>query len=708
MGAAEASARFTELAKKLSGYLSSHVLDRIHAAYRFGEERHRGQRRETGEPYIDHPLEVGCILADMRMDCSTIVAAILHDVIEDTDTAKQEIRLRFGLEVTELVDGVTKLSRIKSGSFRRSQAENMHKMFLAISKDIRVILIKLADRLHNMRTLSVLPRAKQQRIAQETLDIYAPIAHRLGMNAVRMELENLALRGLYPTRHAVLTKYLRRRGDRRALIVGKAGRALEQRFRQEGVEARVLGREKHLYGVYKKMRDRRLRLNEIGDVHALRIITSSVRDCYLALGVIHSLYKPVPGKFTDYIAIPKANGYQSLHTVLSDHNGQFIEVQIRSEEMDHMAEEGIAAHWRYKTGGSDARGAHRKMRNWLRDVLELQRIASNPEEFLEHVRIDLFPDEVYVFTPKGDILKLPEGATALDMAYAVHTDVGSQCLEVRIDGQPAPLGTRLESGQSVEVITSPLAEPQPEWLSCVVTAKARLKIRQSLAHVQINSAQELGHRILRAELKALKQSYDVLPEEQLEKILKRHRLESTEQLLEQIGMGNIPASLVARELVVDTGDEGLGAESQELALVITGEEQRALKYGKCCHPVPGDNVIGHLSYGRGIVIHRDSCQNAVAAHRHPDQWFRAAWDPSIEDQFIAGLRLGVINRQGVLAIVSSAISECNSNITDLAIGGGWDRHSELRFELEVRDRAHLARIIRRLRGIPEVGAIHRT
>lgn len=642
----------------------------------------------------------------MRMDCATIVAAILHDVIEDTDTAKHEVRLRFGVEVTELVDGVTKLSRIKSDTFRQSQASNMHKMFLAISKDIRVILIKLADRLHNMRTLDVLPRPKQRRIAQETLDIYAPIAHRLGMNAVRMELENLALRGLYPTRHAVLAEYMRRRGDRRALIVGKAGRALEQRFQQEGVEARVLGREKHLYGVYKKMRERRLRFNEIGDVHALRIITSSVRDCYLALGVIHALYKPVPGKFTDYIAIPKANGYQSLHTVLADHKGQFIEVQIRSEEMDRMAEEGIAAHWRYKTGGSDARGAHRKMRNWLRGVLELQRIASSPEEFLEHVRIDLFPDEVYVFTPKGDILKLPSGATALDMAYAVHTDVGSQCLEVRIDGQPAPLGTRLESGQAVEVITSPLAEPQPEWLGCVVTAKARLKIRQSLAHVQTNSVQELGHRILRAELETFKQNYDSLPEEQLENTLKRHRLDSAEQLLEQIGMGNIPASLVARELAVDPGNGD--AESQEPALVITGEEQKILKYGKCCHPVSGDNVVGHLSYGRGIVIHRDSCQNAMAANRHPDQWFRAAWDPGIKDQFIAGLRLGVVNRQGVLAIVSSAISECNSNITDLAIGGGWDRHSELRFELEVRDRVHLARIIRRLRGIPEVGAIHRT
>ena len=691
-----------------SGYLPGHGLDRIRAAYRFGEERHHGQLREAGDPYINHPLEVGRILADMRMDCSTIVAAILHDVIEDTDTDKHEVRLRFGREVSELVDGVTKLARIKPKTLQQSQAANMHKMFLAISRDIRVILIKLADRLHNMRTLEPLPRVKQRRIARETLEIYAPIAQRLGMNAMRVELENLSLRGLYPRRYAVLTKSLRRRGDRRALIVGKAGRALEQRFRQEGIEARVLGREKHPFGVYQKMRERRVHFSEVGDVHALRVITSSVRDCYLALGVIHAMYKPVPGKFSDYIAIPKANGYQSLHTVLFGHNGQLIEVQIRSEEMNRVAEEGIAAHWRYKTGGGgDARGAHRKMRGWLRAVLDLQRIAGNPEEFLEHVRIDLFPDEVYVFTPKGDILKLPKGATALDMAFAVHTDVGSQCLEVCIDGHPAPLSTRLTSGQAVEVITSPLAAPQPEWLGFAVTAKARLKIRQSLAHVRTNEARELGQKILRAELKALGQSYDALRSKQLEEVLQRHRLESAAQLLEQIGMGNLPAPLVARELVVDDVHGMANAGVREPALIITGEEQWVLNYGKCCHPLPGDNIMGHLSSGRGIVIHRDSCLNALAANRHPDQWFHAAWDSYVKDQFIAGLRLGVINRQGVLAIVASVISECNSNITDLAIGAGWDRHSELRFEIEVRDRRHLARIIRRLRGIPEVSAIHR-
>ena len=681
--------------------------DKIREAYLFGEERHGDQQRENGEPFINHPLEVGRVLGDMHMDCPTIVAAILHDVIEDTSTDKREIRRRFGREVAELVDGVTKLSRIRSDTLRQTQAGNLHKMFLAMSRDIRVILIKLADRLHNMRTLGALPRAKRQRIARETLDIYAPIANRLGMNAIRIELENLSLQGLYPRRYAVLDKCLRRRNDRRALVVGKVNRSLEQRFRQEGMNVRVSGREKHLYGIYQKMRERRMRFNEIDDVHALRVITASARDCYVALGIIHSLHKPVVGKFKDYISIPKTNGYQSLHTVLFGHGGQLIEVQIRSEEMNLIAEAGIASHWLYKTDeGKDQHGANRKVRDWLQGVLELQRSAGDSEEFLEHMRIDLFPDEVYVFTPGGDILKLPKSSTGLDMAYAIHSDIGDRCHEVRIDGQPAPLSTHLESGQTVEVVTSPLARPQPEWLGFAVTAKARLNIRQSLVHVRFSEARQLGLKILRVELQALHGDYDRLPPERMQRVLQRHCLDSTELLLEQIGMGSIPAPLVAREMVIE--DDGTTAtRALDKALVITGEEQWVLNYGKCCHPLPDDHIIGHLSSGRGIVIHRDTCLNVPAAGRHADQWFRAAWDPHIQEEFNAGLCLNVLNRQGVLAIVAAAISECNSNITDVVVNDGWDRHSELRFEVEVRNRLHLAQIIRGLRGIPEVTTIRR-
>ncbi|HKJ75926.1 MAG TPA: RelA/SpoT family protein, partial [Gammaproteobacteria bacterium] len=538
----------SDLCALLEQYMAPEQVAEVYRAYLFGAEAHEGQHRRSGEPFIYHPLTVARILAEMRMDHQSITAAILHDVIEDTPTAKEQVAENFGEEVAELVDGVSKLTHIEFENRREAQAENFRKMMLAMTRDLRVILVKLADRLHNMRTLGAMPAEKRRRIARETLEIYAPIAARLGMNAVRLELEDLGFAAYYPMRYRVLLEAVHRARGNRKEVVQKIGSAIEERLRQEELDCEVIGREKHLYSLYIKMRNKHLSFNEVMDVYAFRIIVDRVDTCYRVLGAVHNLYKPVPGKFKDYIAIPKANGYQSLHTVLFGPYGVPVEVQIRTRDMERVAEAGIAAHWLYKTGDGQANNAQARAREWLRNLLEMQMQAGNSVEFLEHVKIDLFPDEVYVFTPSGEILELPRGATSIDFAYSVHTDVGNHCVAARIDRRLQPLNTQLVNGQTVEVITAHTARPNPAWLNFVVTGKARANIRHFLKNQRRDEAVALGRRLLDKALTGLDSSLDDLPPSRIKAVLDESGLVRLEDLLEEVGLGDRSAPLAARAL----------------------------------------------------------------------------------------------------------------------------------------------------------------
>ncbi len=702
--------QISDLSNLISRYLKPEQVEKVQRAYQFGAKAHEGQQRKSGEPYIFHPLEVAHILGEMHMDHQTLVAAILHDVIEDTPTAKEEISRKFGKEVAELVDGVSKLTQINFDSYAEAQAHNFRKMMMAMTNDIRVILVKLADRLHNMRTLGALPADKRRRIARETLEIYAPIAQRLGLNKLRLELEELGFQALYPLRYRILSEQVRKARGNRKEIVNKIRAALRRRLRQEKIPAQIFGREKHLYGIYQKMRGKGLSFSEVYDVYAFRIIVEAVDTCYRVLGTVHNLYKPVPGKFKDYIAIPKSNGYQSLHTVLFGPYGVHIEVQIRTREMEDVAEAGIAAHWLYKSGGGrDASSAHKRTREWLRGVLEMHRTAGNPEEFLENVKVDLFPDAVYLFTPKGEIMELPKGATAVDMAYHIHTDVGNQCVGVRIDKRLAPLGTRLQTGETVEIITAPGARPNPAWLNFVVTAKARANIRHYLKNIQRNEAGALGKRLLNRELESLGKTGDDLGDTAFEQIAKQHKLAGKEALLEGIGLGNLMPLLIARELTAaDSGDSSKLNGKHNLPLSIKGTEGMVVTFPKCCYPIPGDPIQGFVSAGRGIVIHHQSCKNIAEYRNQPDKWINVEWEKDIDRDFLASVRLDVTNQRGVLATLATTIADQEANIVNVEVKDRGDRYTTLKFEIEVKSRQHLAQVMRRLHGIKHVTRISRT
>ncbi len=701
---------YAKLEELVTPYLGSYQLRRVRAAYLFSEKAHAGQRRLDGNPFIQHPLEVSRILGGMRMDHQTISAAILHDVIEDTDITKEQIQRKFGREIAELVDGVTKLDQLTFDNHEEAQASNLRKMFLSMTHDIRVIIVKLADRLHNMRTLGALPAAKRRRIAKETLEIYAPIAERLGMDNMRLELESLGFLCLYPTRHNVLQKNREKlQGNRRALI-NRLCKSIESQLEQDGLEAHVYGREKNLYSIYRKMKRKRISFQKISDIYAFRIIVNSVSDCYLTLGGVHGVHKPVPGTFKDYIAIPKTNGYQSLHTTLFGPAGIRVEIQIRTREMERVAEAGIAAHWLYKSGGAKANvQAHRSTNRWFREILELQQKTVEPEEFLEHVKIDLFPEEVYVFTPKGDIMKLPRGATVVDMAYAIHTDVGNRCVEARIDLSPVPLSTKLGSGQTVEIITSPLSQPNPQWLNFVATARARTNIRHYLGNLQLSEARQLGEKLLGTELKAQGVPYQRLSHRQIQSVLEQRGLKSESHLLEEIGLGNLLALPIAKQLLMQNAEElpSHARSPQTTPLVITGSEEMVVDYAKCCHPIPGDHIIAYISAGRGIVIHREHCSNVTAHRRSPEKWNYAEWATNLDREFTAGLRMYSANKRGNLALAATAIADQKANILDVQIIDDWDRNIILDFKIEVHDRQHLAHVIHRLRRISQMSAIKR-
>ncbi|MGA9852882.1 MAG: bifunctional GTP diphosphokinase/guanosine-3',5'-bis pyrophosphate 3'-pyrophosphohydrolase [Gammaproteobacteria bacterium] len=694
------------LLSKLRSYLPQAQVAEVFQAYQFGAQAHEGQRRVSGEPYISHPVAVASILADLHMDHHTVEAALLHDVIEDTPTLKEELIARFGQEVAQLVDGVSKLTQIKFKNREQAQAENFRKMVLAMVEDIRVILVKLADRLHNMRTLGVMPPPKRRRIASETLEIYAPIAHRLGMNAMRMELEDLGFEALHPLRYKVITKHIKRSRGHQKEMLKKISNSLTNALEREHIHGVVAGREKHLYSIYRKMRTKNLSLNDVLDVYGFRIIVDKTDTCYRVLGIVHNLYKPSPGKFKDYIAIPKANGYQSLHTVLIGPQGVPLEVQIRTADMDKVAASGIAAHWLYKTG-DDATTPTLRAREWLKDVVEMQQGTGSSQEFLDNVKVDLFPDEVYVFTPQGDIHRLPRGATAVDFAYSVHTDVGNACVAAKVNRRLVPLRTPLENGQTVEIITAPNGRPNPAWLNFVVTAKARANVRHFLKNLRRGDAVELGRRMLERALASLSMKMSKIADAQFNALVKEFKLDNEDDLFESIGLGQHLAPLVARRLM-----PAQTAESKPLKpgapLAIRGTEGMVVSFARCCHPIPGDGIVGVLTAGKGIVIHRDECGNLAEYRTQPDKLIEVQWEKRIKRDFPVEIRADVANQRGVLATVAAAIAETGSNIEHVNQQERDELTSQIVLIFGVKDRQHLARVLRRLRALPQVMRIQRT
>ncbi len=699
----------SDLIKLLESYLEPDQVQEVYRAYLFGAEAHDGQHRLTGEPYIYHPVAAARILADLRLDHKSIIAAILHDVIEDTSTIKEQIATEFGSDVAELVDGVSKLTQIEFASPAEAQAENFRKMLLAMVRDIRVILVKLADRLHNMRTLEVMPPEKRRRIARETLDIYAPIANRLGINALRLELEELGFKALYPLRYKVLKKTVHEARGHRKEVLSKIETSIKRRLRQEKISGRILGREKHLYSLYKKIRDKTLSFEETYDVYAYRVIVDEVDTCYRTLGVMHNLYKPVPGKFKDYIAIPKANGYQSLHTILFGPYGVPIEVQIRTEEMDEVAEAGVAAHWVYKSGETNVDQMYTSAREWLRELLEIQKHAGNSLEFIENVKLDLFPDAVYVFTPAGEIMKLPYGATVIDFAYAVHTDIGNTCIAAKINRQLVPLRSVLHNGQTVEIVTAEGAHPSPAWLSFVVSAKARSNIRHHQKNLKREEAIDLGRRMLNRALAVFETSAEEVSGKQLQALLKSYHLKTVDDLLVEIGMGRRPSVLAARAMASVSDAEASASDENKVMrpLVIKGTEGMVTRFSKCCRPIPGDPVVGIITGGRGIMIHTQTCRN-ISENKFPSEnCLDVQWEPGLDEEFPVEVSVVVEERRGMLATVAAVIGDAGSNIESVSIKDGDGLTNTLKFRLSVHNRQHLASIMRRVRSIPAVIRISR-
>lgn len=700
----------SDLCSLLEAYLSHEHIREVYRAYLFGADAHSGQKRRSGEPYIYHPLAVAHILSDMRMDYKCLIAAILHDVIEDTHTPKEKIVELFDDEVAELVDGVSKLTKIDFSSQLEAQAASLRKMLLAMTKDIRVILIKLADRLHNMRTLGVMPVDKARRIARETLDIYAPIANRLGINAIRLELEELGFAAHWPMRYEVLRDAVARTRGRHQELVETVEVSIRGRLQQEGLGGLVKGREKHLYSIYRKMVQKRLSFNEVVDVFAFRIVVDQVDTCYRVLGAMHNLYKPMPGRFKDYIAIPKSNGYQSLHTVLFGPQGIPIEIQIRTEEMDKLAESGIAAHWMYKTGETDGQWVKSRASAWLRNLLEMQQGVGDSVEFLEHVKVDLFPDEVYVFTPRGQIMVLPKFATVVDFAYAVHTDVGNTCVAARVDRRLVPLRSQLFNGQTVEIITSENAGPSPAWLSFVVTSKARINIRSFLKNLRWQEAVDLGRRLLSRELSLLSKNLTDIDEASIDHLVKGYRLESFDHLLADIALGNRMPILIAQRLAGEEPAQGEEHEAQQHvsgALMIKGTEGMVVNFAKCCRPIPGDDVMGVFNPGKGIVIHRQDCRNLGDFDKQGHKWVEAEWESGVSGEFLTEIRVEADNRRGLLANVANVISEQGANIERVGSEERDGLSTTLVFVITVHSRQHLAKIMRQVRTVPSVIKIYR-
>ncbi len=697
---------FESLLAALS-YLAADDIAIVQQAFEFSRSAHEGQYRRSGDPYISHPLAVAGILAGWHLDAQTLSAALLHDVVEDTPATATEIAIRFGKSVELLVEGVSKLDKLSFESEQHAQAENFRKMLLAMAQDVRVILIKLADRLHNMHTMAAMPAEKRKRIAGETLEIYAPIANRLGLHKVYQELEDYAFRYYYPTRYRVLSKAVRTaRGNRRELVA-KIEVAIQQKLTQAGIEASIAGREKHLYSIYRKMQEKNLAFSEVFDIYGFRVEVRDNPTCYLTLGVLHSLYKPIPGKFKDYIAIPKANGYQSLHSILFGPNGTPIEVQIRTADMNRLAESGIASHWMYKTADVALNEVQQRTHRWLQSLLEIHADHGDSSEFLEHVKVDLFPDEVYVFTPKGKIMALPRGATAVDFSFAVHTDVGSHCVAVKINHELMPLRTQLRNGDHVEIITSASASPNAAWLNFVVTGKARSHIRQFLRNARVEEAAALGERLFNKALRALNPEATPPDAALWDRLLKENMKHSKQELFADMGLGRKLPLVVAHQLLHIQGEKS-GAPAHPHAIVIRGSEGIAVELAQCCHPIPGDPILGFIHKDRGLIIHTHDCPALRAYHTDPDKWLDVEWEAEADRMFDVAVKVVVGNQRGVLAKVAAAISEQRSNIGNVSMEEeDGSPYTILYFTLQVENRMHLARVMRGLRGLEDVIRIFR-
>jgi len=702
---------FTELRKELDEYLDADQIHAVEEAYLVARNAHRGQKRRSGDAYITHPVAAATILAEMRIDYQSIMATILHDTLEDTPLSKAMLQERFGEDVAELVDGVSKLTQIHFESRAEAQAENFRKMVLAMTRDIRVILVKLADRLHNMRTLGALPVEKKRRIAIETLEIYAPIANRLGMHNFYVELEDLGFQALYPMRFRALKQAVKKaRGNRREIMktiefgLGEALNTMQVSYTE------LYGRKKHLYSIYKKMRAKSASFAEIMDVYGFRVVVPEIKDCYIALGAVHSVYKPLSSRFKDYVAIAKANGYQSLHTTLFGPYGVPIEVQIRTADMNRFADNGIAAHWLYKSEGMDIDEAQGQAKQWIQNLVEMQQSAGSSLEFIETVKIDLFPDEVYVFTPQGAIMELPRGATPVDFAYAVHSDVGNTCVAARVNRRLAPLSTPLVNGQTVEVITAPGASPNTAWLNFVVTGKARSNIRHFLKSQQHNEAVSLGQRLLEQALYALTGSttIDDVPQQNIDDLVRESRYESLAGVYEAIGLGNQVALVIAKHLTLAREQSDVSSlVNPEMPLVIKGTEGMVVNYAECCRPIPGDPIVGCLLAGHGIMVHVDACKQVDKFRHRPERFINMSWAEGLTGEFKVDVVIEVFNQRGVLAQLASAISDAEANIDNISVDPRDGQHNIVELTLTVRDRVHLARVMRRIRRNSIVNKIYR-
>ena len=696
------------LRQSVAGYLKPADLSRLEEAYHFSDAAHQGQYRKSGEPYISHPVAVAGILSEWQLDAQTLIAALLHDVVEDTDVSKDDISKRFGKSIADLVDGVSKLDRIEFQSQQDAQAENFRKMLLAMARDVRVILIKLADRLHNMRTLEAVHPQKRRRVAAETLEIYAPIANRLGLDSLYRELQELGFQHIHPMRHRVLDKAVKgARGNRRE-VVNKILEGIRHRLADASIEATVTGREKHIYSIYKKMIEKKLSFSEVLDIYGFRVVVKDVQACYLTLGALHALYKPVPGKFKDYIAIPKVNGYQSLHTALIGPYGVPVEVQIRTHQMHRVAETGVASHWLYKDEEGTLSEVQSRTHKWLQSLIEIQNASGDSAEFLEHVKVDLFPEEVYVFTPKGKIMALPRGATAVDFAYAVHTDIGNRCVATKVNYELVPLRTELKSGDRVEIITAAHAHPNPAWLSYVRTGKARSQIRHFLKTMQFEESTALGERLLNQALRSLEADPISVTPDRWDKLVRESGAKSREEILADIGLGKRLAAIVARQLLALADHAPPDARMHSTAsIVIRGSEGMAVQFAKCCRPIPGDPIIGFIKKGQGLVVHTHDCPTATKGRNDPEKWIDVEWSQETERTFDVGVRIVAANQRGVLAKVAAAIADAGSNIDNVSMDEERGVYTAMHFTIQVQNRLHLARVMKSLRRIPEVVRIAR-
>jgi guanosine-3',5'-bis(diphosphate) 3'-pyrophosphohydrolase len=691
-------------------YLKKSEIQDVYKAYHYAFDCHIDQKRRSGEPYIMHPVSVACIAANLHLDGPSIIAALLHDVVEDTPATLKEVESKFGKQVAKLVDGLSKLDKLNFNDVVEAQAENFRKMLLAMSSDIRVMIIKLCDRTHNMQTLGHLNEQKRKRIAQETVDIYAPIANRLGLNRIYQELENLCFKHIHPLRHQTITKAIASARGNRKEVVEKILIEVEAKLKKEKIKAEILGREKQPASIHKKMAEKNLGFSEISDIYAFRIIVEDIKDCYHALGVLHSLYKPIPGRFKDYIAIPKANGYQSLHTTLFGPFGMPLEIQIRTLLMNNLAEAGVAAHWMYKTKENQVTRLQQDTNQWLKRLLEIQSDSADSLEFLEHLKVDLFPDEVYVFSPKGKIFVLPKGSTAVDYAYAVHTDVGNSCFVCKINNELVPLRTEVKTGDHIEIITGPMAKPNPSWLNFVITGKARSQIRAFMKKAESSDLVILGYSILNKALKAFHIEPDSIKKKHWDKLLHDYHLKNKDEILIDIALGKRVNIMVAHQLsTIVSGQSSVGRQEKFLDVIsIKGSEGMAIDLADCCHPIPGDPILGYIDKDRGLIIHTHECNEIKKIKVDPEKWVDVEWEPNPDRLFKVKLDILVSNERGVLAKIASVIAEMESNIdkltTEESDGGGF---TSINFLIEVKSRIHLADIIRNLRKIEQVSRITR-